>query len=484
MNGVTWLVATGIAIGAVLLGVAVWLWYVVKDLPDALTPGAFEPTGVLFDNVRLVSMVPGAPLTQDRSAVLVMGDRITQIGAAGEMSSPEGVVIVDGHGYTLMPGLIDAHIHLHDEAELAGYLAHGVTGLRNMSGYPFHLRLSKRIATGAILGPDFVTTGRILNSRGPNETVLQKTVTTAGEARRAVRAQYRAGYRALKLYSNLTQDAFDAVLDEAASLGMTLTGHSPEGERTKGVPHDKPFDIPWEASLGRGLTTLEHIETIVWHSLRDDLNQDKMRCVAATLADSGEAVTPTLYAHKRLVLIAESRGACLDRPGSDTINPLVTFFSRRAEEYWSQVDPSDYEDSHAEFFLTATRLLHEAGVPLLTGTDSGTFGVAPGASVARELELLVAAGLSPYEALASATRVSAEVLGFVQTGMIAPGYRANLLLLPNDPLTEIGAVEFPVGVMIRGYWLDEIQLAALRKAARDTSCVRSLLRVLEMKLVT
>jgi hypothetical protein len=62
MNGVTWLVATGIAIGAVLLGVAVWLWYVVKDLPDALTPGAFEPTGVLFDNVRLVSMVPGVSM--------------------------------------------------------------------------------------------------------------------------------------------------------------------------------------------------------------------------------------------------------------------------------------------------------------------------------------------------------------------------------------------------------------------------------------
>ena len=265
------------------------------------------------------------------------------------------------------------------------------------------------------------------------------------------------------------RDRFDAVLDEAATLGMTLTGHSPEGERTKGVPHDKPFDVPWEASLGRGLTTLEHIETIVWHSLRDDLNQDKMRCVAATLADSGEAVTPTLYAHKRLVLIAESRGAYLDRPGSDTINPLVTFFSRRTEEYWSQVDPSDYEASHAEFFLIATRLLHEAGVPLLTGTDSGTFGVIPGASVARELELLVAAGLSPYEALASATRVSAEVLGFVQTGMIAPGHRANLLLLADDPLTKIGAVEFPVGVMIRGHWLNETRLDAMREAARDIS---------------
>ncbi len=481
---VTWLLRIGIAMGVVLAAIAAWLWFVVKKLPEALKPKASQPIGVLFNNVRILSMVPEAPFVQDAGAVLVMGDRITQIGAAGEIRVPAGVLVVDGHGCTLMPGLIDAHIHLHDEAELAGYLAHGVTGLRNMSGYPFHLRLARRIAGGQLMGPDLITTGPILNSRGPNENALQTTVTTAEEARRAVRAQHSAGYRAVKVYSNLTREAFDAVLDEAASLGMTVTGHSPEGERTEGVPYEKPFDIPWEASLGRGFATLEHIETIVWHGLRDDLDLDKMRSVAAALADSGEAVTPTVHAHKRLVLIAESNGAYLDRPGSDMINPLSTFFSRSAQQHWSQVDPSIYEAPHAEFFLTATGLLHEAGVPLLTGTDSGLFGIIPGASVARELELLVAAGLSPHEALSSATRVSAEVLGFARTGMIVPGYRANLVLIPDDPLTDIGAVESPVGVMIGGRWLDERAIDAMKNAARDSSFARSLLRVIEMKLFT
>lgn len=487
INVIKWLKRIGVTIGVVLIVFTAWLWFIVNDLPKALEPKPFESTGVLFNNVRLLSMVAGASVSQDSQAVLVMGDRITEIGDAGEINAPEGVLVIDGHGHTLMPGLIDAHIHLHDEAELAAYLAHGVTGLRNVSGYPFHLRLSERIAAGQLIGPDFVTTGPILNSPGPNETALQTTVTTAEEARYAVRAQHSAGYRVIKVYSNLTREAFDGVIDEAANLDMTVIGHSPEGVRTKGIPYEKPFEIPWKATLGLGFTTLEHVETIVWHSLRDDLDQEKMSLAAAAIARSGEAVTPTLYAHKRLVLIAETEGEYLNRPGSDMINPLTTWFSKSAQKYWSQVDPSTYEGPHAEFFLIATGLLHEAGVPLLTGTDAGVFGVIPGASVARELELLVASGLSPYEALNSATRVNAEILGFEKTGMILPGYRANLVLLPNDPLTEIGAVEFPAGVMIGGYWLDEPALEDMKSSARNSgnaSFFRSLLRVIEMKLFT
>lgn len=475
-----------VGIGIVLAAAipAAGLWYVVNDLPDALTRDRAQPAGVLLDNVRLVSMVRDAPDAEDARAVLVMGDRIVEIGAAGELRAPEGVPVVDGRGYTLIPGLIDAHIHLNDEAELAGYLAHGVTGVRNMSGYPFHLRLSERIASGALLGPDLITTGRILNGRGPNENVLQQTVTTSDDGRAAVRRQHAAGYRALKIYSNLTREAFDGILDEAGQLGMTVAGHSPEGVRAPGTPRDKPFDLPWEESLGRGLTTLEHIETIVWHGLRDNLDEKSMGELAVVLAASGEVVTPTLIAHKRLVLIAESQGAYLDRPGSETINPLTRLFSEDSERYWSGVDPSEYEGPHAAFFLTATRLLHEAGVPLIAGTDSGSFGIIPGASLAEELALLVEAGLLPHEALAAATRVNAKALGFERTGVIAPGYRANLVLLSGDPLKEIGSVEFPVGVMIDGTWLDEGRLAELKDAAKDTSFLRSLLRVLEMKLLS
>lgn len=472
----------GIATAIVFAITLIWIWHILTDFPEALETNQHRPAGVLIDNVRLISMVPGEPDVETARAVLVIGDRIVQVGAAGELSAPEGVRTVDGRGFSLIPGLIDAHIHLGDEAELAGYLAHGVTGLRNVSGYPFHLPLSERIREGRIIGPDFVTTGPILNSSGPNENLLQQTVTTDGEARAAVRAQYDAGYRRLKLYSNLSRDAFDAILDEAGALGMGVMGHSPEGERSAGMPRKKPFEIPWETSLGQGFTTFEHVETLVWHSLRGELDENRMREVAARLAASGEAVTTTLIAHKRLVLIAETKGAYLDRPGSDTINPVIRLAQRGEAKYWSETDPSAYEGPRAEFHLTATRLLHEAGVPLIAGSDAGIFAIIPGASMARELELMVEAGLSPHQALASATRTSAQILGFGKTGVIAPGYRANLVLLPEDPLTHIGAVEFPAAVMVGGCWMDDIKLEQLKQAARDTSLIRSVWRAVQMKI--
>lgn len=476
------------ALCMMLVGFTLWLWFIVNQLPETLKPNSAKPIGVLFNNVRVLSMADESSVTPALQAVLVMGERITQIGVAGEVAAPEGVLVIDGQGKTLMPGLIDAHIHLSDETELAAYLAHGVTGVRNMSGYPFHLRLIAQKAKGQLIAPDVLTTGPILNSDGPNAMILQTTINTAEEARLAVRQQHQSGYRHVKVYSNLRPEAFTAILQEAALLGMTVSGHSPEGERSKGIPRHKPFEIPWQASLGKGLTTLEHTETIVWHGLRDDLSVEKMTALAKTLAQSGEAVTPTLIAHKRLVLIAQSKGAYLTRPGSDMINPLVTWFASvsGAQQFWSQMDASGYEAPHAEFFLKATGLLHQAGVPLLTGTDSGSFGIIPGESVARELELLVAAGLSPLEALTSATRRNAEILGFEKTGQVLPGYRANLVLLEQDPLTDVAVVQHPVGVMIDGYWLDQQKLAALKDTARfskTTVFFRSLLRVVEMKLL-
>jgi cytosine/adenosine deaminase-related metal-dependent hydrolase len=132
-------------------------------------------------------------------------------------------------GRTLLPGLIDAHVHLWDEAELAAYLAHGVTSIRNMSGLPFHLAVARDIDAGDLLGPDLVTTGPILNSPGPNQQDNHVLVTSAEEARAAVRRQHAQGYRTVKVYSNLYREAYEAILEESRRLGMALTGHTPEG---------------------------------------------------------------------------------------------------------------------------------------------------------------------------------------------------------------------------------------------------------------
>lgn len=142
------------------------------------------------------------------------------------------------------------------------YLAHGVTIVRNMSGMPFHLDLAARIARQEIMGPRLPTKGPILNSDDPNSQISHQIVVDAESARSAVRWQYEAGFRRIKVYLNLKSDVYDAILGEAARLGITNTGHPPEGYRHAGIPLERPFDITFGEILDDGFETIEHVESI------------------------------------------------------------------------------------------------------------------------------------------------------------------------------------------------------------------------------
>jgi hypothetical protein len=328
-----------------------------------------------------------------------------------------------------------------------------------------------------MLGPDFQTTGPLINSPGRNAHANHRLVHTAEEARVEVRAQYEDGYRTLKVYSNLYADAYAAILEEARSLGMHITGHTPEGVRHPGVPFDRPFDLPFEASLDAGFVTIEHVESIVWHGLSDQLDESRMRGLAQQIAAAGVTVTPTLIAHDNLVRVARARGAYLRRPGTDTLNPLIQWIEQDGHEFWSAQDADAREGPRSDFYRKATLLLHEAGVRLVAGTDAGIFTNIPGESLIQELELLVDAGLTEYQAIATATVNSGVALGLSDRGQIAPGFRANLVLVPGDPLDDISVLARPSAVMIGGKWLDGNALARLRETARDASLTRTALRV-------
>jgi hypothetical protein len=470
----------GITLAALLTAGGGWLAFESTNFPGALRPPHNEPRTTLIENVRVISMAPGAPEVWQGYAVLVVDGAIAKTGPSGTVPAPMGARVIDGRGRTLLPGLIDAHVHVWDEAELAGYLAHGVTSIRNTSGLPFHRPLAKRIAAGQILGPDLVTTGPILNSPGPNEQPIQTFVVTADQARAAVRAQAAAGYDTIKLYSNLTREAYAAILAEARARRMRIVGHTPEGVRYKGIPRERPFEIAFEDVLDDGFVTIEHTESIVWHGLRDRLDEAAMADLAKRIAASGVVVTPPLTAHANLVRVAESRGAFLKRPGVDTINPLLRWIEADTYAFWSAQNPQAREAPRAAFYLVATRLMHEAGVPLIAGSDAGIFTNIPGSELTRELELLVKAGLTPFEALAAATVKAGPPVGLPDRGRIAPGYRANLILVGGDPLTNVSVVENPDAVMLGGTWLDAAALADLREGARQTSMARSALRVLSL----
>lgn len=470
---------TALALLALILLAIIGVGIASTGYPSALNIPGDPPTATRIDNVRIVSMAPDASRVQTGQSVLIIGGVVRAVAPAEEIDTPEGAQIIDGEGQTLLPGLIDAHVHVWDEAELAGYLAHGVTSVRNMSGMPFHLRLARRIESGRLLGPDLVTTGPILNSPGANAQINHVMVLTAEQARAAVRAQHAAGYRTVKVYSNLRREPYEAILDEARQLGMGVTGHTPEGERLDGTPYERPFSIAFRDILDDDFLTIEHTESIVWHGLRDELDQEAMRALANEIARADVVVTPTLIAHDNLVRVAQSHGAYLERPGVDTINPLLQAVTRGDYEYWSARDPEDYDVPRAAFYLAATQIMHEAGVRLIAGSDAGIFTNIPGSALTRELELLVGAGLTPYEALTAATVTAGPAIGLPDRGQIAPGFRANLILTQSDPLTDVSAVENPSAVMLGGVWLDADALERLRDGARQTSLIRSARRFIE-----
>ncbi len=436
--------------------------------------GTVEPAqsgALLLTNARLADLSGDAPRIEERASVLIRDGRIAAVGDAGSNFTADE--IIDLEGQTVTPGLADMHVHVWDEAELGAYLSYGVTTVRNLSGMPFHLVLQDEIARGERLGPRLLTSGPILNSAGANQQDNHQLVETAEEARAAVAWQADAGFTRLKVYSNLTREAYEAALDEARLRGMAVTGHSPEGERGPGVPRSEPFDIPFEEIIPDGFETLEHVESIVWHGLRARKDEAAGRALARQLADAGVAVTPTRVAHHNLLRMAETGGSAAEREGMNLLNPFVQALERDVKAYWAAADAGPIAEEDA-FQARMIKILAEEGVLLVAGSDAGIFINVPGQSLGDELRLLVDAGLTPYEALQTATWNAAVVLGESdERSCVEAGCAADLTVYSCDPLADIDCAASVSGVVRSGEWLGSERLQGLRLAAAQHDIERT-----------
>lgn len=420
-------------------------------------------------------MASGAPLAAqdilllenvgpDRQVILIEGDTIAYHGPAEGLPEIE-TESVDLGGSFVLPGLIDMHVHVWGEAELSAYLAHGVTTVRNLSGMPFHLRMASEIEAGTLEGPNLFTSGPILNSPGPNAQINHVMVSTAEEAQAAVQAQHEAGYDRIKLYSNLTGEAFEAALSEARARGMLVTGHPVEGERVEGIPIERDFLVPIAETLGAGFETIEHTESIAFHGLRAAVDREEGAALVAQLAEAGAVVTPTLVAHRNLVRVAESDGAYAERPGMELLNPVIQATEQENIASWSARDPA-YEAERAEFYSWMTGAMQDAGVTLVAGSDAGIFTNIPGDALLDELELLVEAGIAPSEAIESATVNAAQALGEAgRLGCLEPGCAADIVAYSCDPRADISCTRSVVALVRNGRFYDAQGLAALREQA-------------------
>jgi imidazolonepropionase-like amidohydrolase len=458
-----------ITLGLILVLATGGLIVRAHHLPAAMRPDSGAPQSYLITNATLLD--PAADRLQPNGHVLVLDGRISRVSTGALPEVPGEIEQIDAGGRVLLPGLIDVHVHIFDETDLAAGLSRGVTTVRNMGGMPFHLPLAGRIERGEIFGPRLLTTGPILNETGGrNGNALHEFVEGEAEARASVRRQYAAGFRHLKLYSNLSRESFAAIREEAAILGMTMSGHPVEG--TEADPVD------FAASLDAGFRTLEHTESIVWHALNDEMDRDRVSQLARQIAASGTVVDPTLVVHENLARIVETRGAYITRPDMVSYNPVIAGFEQESFDFWTHY-PHDDRTRMQAFYIAVTGEMHRAGVRLTVGTDSGVMATPFGVSTVREMELLVDAGLTPLEVIRAATLNGAEALGMSgQIGCLATGCAADLLLVAGDPSEDIARLHDLDAVMRDGRWLDREGLAALEAASHRPSSLRTWWRLL------
>jgi hypothetical protein len=392
--------------------------------------------------ITRINVIDGDAVLPNQT-VLIRGDRIV---ATGErVRVPRGATHIDGSGKYLMPGLVDAHVHLEyfdDPAVLRAFVEQGVTTVRNMDGRPQILQWRE-------LGvPRIVTAGPILDGVPPLLPDNQ-SLATAEAAREAVRAQHALGYDFIKVYTNLSPDVYAAIAAEARALGMPVAGH---------VPRNVPFADAIKAQNG-----IEHLADFMRWIEADDspyrgrfhwsklltaapLDAAKLASVAQQLAAAGVYVTPTLVQAAHSVAKPE----LLARWAADAPPQYRDEWEKRVRRQSERLEGEDWDvvERGTQQRREIVRALHRANVKLLAGTDTPNPFVVPGASLHQELQELVDAGLTIAETLDAATRAPCELMR-LDCGVIAPGKRADLLLLGGNPLDDLAHLR-PLTVIAAG----------------------------------
>lgn len=396
--------------------------------------GGFGSGTTAFTNVSVIPM-DAIEHVIAASTVVVRDGTIAAFGPSTTTAVPVCATVIDGTGRFLLPGLVDAHTHIHRASDLLLYLASGVTTVRNMKGEPKHLVWREQIRDRRRLGPTLYTSSPFIEN-----------VTSAAEAERLVRDYAESGYDFIKVHGDLSSQAYERLGKTAKAERIQVIGHVPR-------------NLPFEAVLANGQASIDHAEEFVYSFFKNSV-RDTSRIVelARLVEKAGITVTPTLVAYRHISLQVDSLPLLLSQPEAAWLPPLERIRWLPENNYYSRNLPRNAGPSLKRYLLfqqQLTRELDRAGVRLLVGTDAGgPETLVPGSSLHEELQLLVRSGISPFRVLRAATANAAEAWGASgEFGVIRVGARADLLLVRHNPLTALGALRDPLGVMVHGRWL-------------------------------
>jgi imidazolonepropionase-like amidohydrolase len=379
----------------------------------------------------LIDGAGGAPISE--ATVVIKKGRIASAGPHTKTKIPHHATIVDVHGKTILPGLWDMHAHFEQVEWGPIYLAAGITTVRDCGNeFEFITAVRDAIAAGRGLAPRLLLAG-VVDGTGPMALGVQR-VDTPEQARMWVARYHDAGFQQMKIYSSVKLDELKIIAEEAHRLGMTVTGHVPEGldaYQTIEAGQDQINHIGYVADIMRASVAANADRTTRRQATLDlDVNSAEAQKAIAFLKAHDTVIDPTV-ALSEFFTATTSKPAASFEPGVNYVAPEL---AEQLADAGPPSDRSEFLEKALKKDLEVVGALHRAGIRIVAGTDQ----TVPGHSLHREIELYVQAGFTPMEAIQAATIVPARVMGLEkETGTVTRGKRADLIVIEGDPLADI-----------------------------------------------
>jgi imidazolonepropionase-like amidohydrolase len=435
--------------------------------------------------VTVINPSETSPYTD--TTVLIAGDKIVEVGRSKNVKIPRGVQTIDASGKFLIPALWDMHVHTENaERDFPMFVANGIAGVRNMAGVAKDVfRWREETASGRIIGPQIIAAGPLIDGPEPAHPEHAIPVDSAAEGRRAVQSLKTMGADFVKVYDGVPRDAYFAIVEESKKVGLPFVGHVPGSVRVVEASNAGQRSLEHGAYLSGGSTYEEEAikqetsgpdvmeeaqrtgnfslipEDIAkkGNELLDHISSERLVLLYKTFAKNGTYLTPTLVVQHARVYVdqisktTDWRNKYITKAELEAWKPENDMFSKYRTPRYIAYQKREYAET-----LKGIKMAQQSGVKLLAGTDVVAPWTYPGFSLHDELGLLVEAGLTPLEALRTATINPAQFFGMKDVGTIARGMKANLIVLDANPMENIVNTKKISSVIMRGTLYTRVQL--------------------------
>jgi imidazolonepropionase-like amidohydrolase len=431
---------------------------------------------IVFDNVNLITMSSeNVEQVLNDQRIVIVKNKIVEFGDAQTISL-EGAEVIDGNDGYLLPGFIDSHTHtafngidageaviFTDPAQMSMYLQQGITTIRSYSGVPRNLLWREKVNSGEWLGTRIISSGPIIRDRQTEQEKLGINIDeltdefltkiplafprSAAEGKAAVSEQKNLDYDFIKVYSAIAEPLYLAVSEQAKEDDIFIAGHIPQA--------------PLETVL-KNHNEIAHLLMLIesYEEFKEELSWDDYQTwVITTMLENNVSLVFNWSTDE--VVMEIGQGVDVYNREKYQVLPAKILNGWRAQaELGSDITPE-----MQQLALSLVKDIIDANVVVQAGSDTADIGSIP-EFVLRDLELMVEGGVTPYQALLTATDNPAKVISHItkkpqNRGIIQTDFYADLVLLKNNPLEDISNIRARHGVMVDGHWLNHEQLTLM-----------------------